>query len=101
MDSASQAEGLSLVAPMLEGAPSAPAMGEEEDHGSTPARSTRVALKKVCLLCQIIAYLIYGRIACVWIDKIVWIVSLVAKFGSPSGDRTHLNIHMNIHEWLE
>ena len=54
MDSATQAEGLPLVAPTLEGAPSTPAMGEEEDHGTTPARSTRAAMKKVCLLCQII-----------------------------------------------
>ena len=82
MDSVSQAERLSLVVPILEGAQSAPAMGEEEDHGTIPAWSTQEALKNVCLLCQIIAYLIYGRIACVWIDKIVWIVSLVAKFGS-------------------
>ena len=34
--------------------------GEEEDHGSTPARSTRAAMKKVCLLWQIIVYSIYG-----------------------------------------
>ena len=54
MVSVAQAKGLSLAVPMLEGAPSAPAMGEEEDHGSTQARSTRVTKKKVCLLCQII-----------------------------------------------
>ena len=50
MGSVSQADGISLVAPMLVGAPSAPVMGAEEDHGSTPARSTRAALRKVCLL---------------------------------------------------
>ena len=50
MGSGSQADGISLVAPMLVGAPSAPVMGAEEDHGSTPARSTRAALRKVCLL---------------------------------------------------
>ena len=49
MGSASQADGISLVAPMLVGAPSAPAMGAEEDHGSTLACSTRAALRKVCL----------------------------------------------------
>ena len=54
MDSVGQATGLSLGVPMSEGAPSAPAMGEEEDHGSTPVRSTWAAKKKVCLLCQII-----------------------------------------------
>ena len=54
MDSVGQATGLSLGVPMLEGAPSAPAMDEEEDHGSTPARSTRGAKKKVCLMCLII-----------------------------------------------
>ena len=42
--------GISLVAPMPVGAPSAPVMGAEEDHGSTPARSTRAASRKVCLL---------------------------------------------------
>ena len=36
------------------------AKGEEEDHGSTLARSTRAAMKKVCLLWQIIVYSIYG-----------------------------------------
>ena len=82
MDSPSQVEGLLLVAPMLEGAPSAPAMGEEEDLGKTPARSTRAPLRKVCLLWQIIVFSIYGRIACVLINKIVWIGSLVVMFGS-------------------
>ena len=60
MGSASQADGISLVAPMLVGAPSAPVMGAEEDHGSTPARRTRATLRKVCLLWQIIVYSIYG-----------------------------------------
>ena len=27
--------------------------------------------------------------------------STIARRRCPSGDRTHLNIHMNIHEWLE
>ena len=35
----------------------------------------------VCCV-RLFAHLIYGRIACVWIDKIVWIVLLVAEFGS-------------------
>ena len=56
MGSESQADGISLVAPMLVGAPSVLAMGAEEDHGSTPASSTLAALRKVCLLWQIIVY---------------------------------------------
>ena len=48
MDSSSQAEGAQLVAPMLEGAPLAPLMVEEEDRSSTLAHSTRAALRKVC-----------------------------------------------------
>ena len=54
MDSSSQAEGALVVAPILEGAPLVPLMVEEEDRGTTPAHSTRAAMKKVCLLCQII-----------------------------------------------
>ena len=54
MDSVGQVTGLSSGVLMAEGVPSAPAMGEEEGHSSTPARSTRAAKKKVCLLCQII-----------------------------------------------
>ena len=50
--------GVSSGVSMAEGVPSALAMGEEEGHGSTPARSTRAAKKKVCLLCQIICNLI-------------------------------------------
>ena len=58
------------------------AKGEEEDHGTTPACSTRAAMKKVCLLWQIIAYSIYGQIACVLIDKNrVWIID-ATEFGS-------------------
>ena len=48
MDSSSQAGGAPLVGPMLEGAPSAPPMVEEEDRSSTLAHSTRAALRKVC-----------------------------------------------------
>ena len=48
MDSSSQAEGAQLMASMLEGAPSAPLMVGEEDSGTTPACSTRAALRKVC-----------------------------------------------------
>ena len=60
VDSVGQATGLLLGVPMPEGAQLALAMGEEEDHGSTPARSTRAAKKKVCLLCQIICKFDYG-----------------------------------------
>ena len=111
MDYVAQAEGLPLAVQMLEGAPSAPAMGEEEDHGSTPALSTRAAKKKLCLLCQIICkfdlWLNYERLdrsdcldrfndCKVWfidprvwiIDPSVWIIdptefgSLIQMFGS-------------------
>ena len=54
MESAPQGEGHPFVAPTVEGVLLAPAMDEKEDHGTTPARSTRVAMKKVCLVCQII-----------------------------------------------
>ena len=54
MESARQGEGHPFVAPTVEGAPSAPAMDEKGDHGTTPARSTRAAMKKVWLVCQII-----------------------------------------------
>ena len=73
----------------MEGAQSAQAMGKEEDLGTILACSTQAVLKKVCLLWQIIAYSIYGRIACVQIiDPNVWIIdptefgSLIQKFGS-------------------
>ena len=39
---------------LLEPRGNSAAKGEEEDHGTTPACSTRAAMKKVCLLCQII-----------------------------------------------
>ena len=48
MESARQGEGHPFVAQTVEGAPSAPAMDEKGDHGTTPARSTRAAMKKVC-----------------------------------------------------
>ena len=54
MESAFQGEGHPFVAPTVEGAPSALAMDKKEDHGTTPASSTRAAMKKVCLVCQII-----------------------------------------------
>ena len=56
MDSVGQVTGLSSGVDeagassgvtMAEGVPSAPAMGEEGGHGSTPAHSTRAAKKKV------------------------------------------------------
>ena len=55
MDSVGQVTGLSSGVDeagalsgvtMAEGVPSAPAMGEEGGHGSTPARSTRAAKKR-------------------------------------------------------
>ena len=71
MDSSSQAEGAPLIAPMLEGAPSAPLMVGEEDSGTTPASSTRAALRKVVDCVRLLANLVYGRFAFVWIDAIV------------------------------
>jgi len=47
VDSVGEVTGLSTGDSISEGVPSAPAMGEEEGHGSTPARSTRAAKKKV------------------------------------------------------
>ena len=60
MDSVGEVTGLSTGVSISEGVSSAPAMGEEEGHGSTPARSTRAAKKKVCLMCQITCKFDYG-----------------------------------------
>ena len=85
MDSASQGEGLPLVAPTAEGAPSVPAMGEKEGHGTTPACSTRAAMKKVCLLCQIVCtFDLWLNCVCtfdLWSICKVWITDR-RKFGS-------------------
>ena len=35
------------------------------------------------------------------IDPSAELIAVANTFLSSSGDRTHLNIHMNIHEWLE
>ena len=67
MDSSSQAEGAPLVAPRLEGAPSAPLMVGEEDSCTKPVHSTRAAMRKVCLLCQIVSVFGLLRI-CVCLD---------------------------------
>ena len=76
MDFPSQEEGAQLVVQMLEGAPSAPLMVQEEDSGTTPAHCTRVVLRRVCRLCQIVCVACLDQCDC--LDRF----SFVVKFGS-------------------